>query len=66
MICSYFTTSQQTPAATDNKVILNASYRGYDGASQTWLNSWTCHWTTNDTVTWSVQTRAMCCRVPGR
>ena len=64
--CSYFTTSQQAPAATDNKVILNASYRGFDGASQTWLNSWTCHWTNNDTVTWRVQTRAMCCRVPGR
>jgi hypothetical protein len=64
--CTYFTTTQQSPAATDNKVVLNRSNRTFDSVTQTWNNQWSCHWTNNDTVTWRVQTRAVCCRIPGR
>jgi hypothetical protein len=65
--CTYFSTAQVSPAATDNKVLLNRSLRPFDQASQTFLNAWTCHFTNTDpSVTWRVQTRTVCCRVPGR
>jgi hypothetical protein len=64
--CHYFTTAQQPPQPSDNKVVLNRSFRPLDVATQTFLNQWTCHWTNNDSITWRVQTRAVCCRIPGR
>jgi len=64
--CTYFTTSQQAPAATDNKVVVNRSHRVFDSVSQTFVNTWACHMTNNDTITWRMQARAVCCRVPGR
>ncbi|MEP6678664.1 MAG: hypothetical protein ABJB78_05155 [Betaproteobacteria bacterium] len=64
--CTYFTPAGGTPAASDNKVILNRSHRPFDTVNQVFLNAWTCHWTNNDAITWRVQTRAVCCRTPGR
>ena len=64
--CTYFTTAQQSPLATDNKVVMNRSHRRFDSVSQTFANDWVCHWTNNDVQTWRVQVRAMCCRTPGR
>jgi hypothetical protein len=63
--CAYFDTSQQPPLATDNKVFINRSQRPFDNVSQTFANQWLCHWTNNDTITWRVQVRAVCCRIPG-
>ena len=64
--CQYFTPAGGAPAATDNKVVVNRSARPFDGPSQTFLNAWFCQMTNNDTIVWRMQTRAICCRVPGR
>lgn len=64
--CQYFTTTNTAPTLTDNKVVINRSARPFDGTSQTFLNAWFCQMTNNDAITWRIQTRAICCRVPGR
>ena len=64
--CQYFSTTNTAPTVTDNKVFVNRSARPFDGASQTFLNAWFCQMSNNDTITWRVQARAVCCRVPGR
>jgi hypothetical protein len=64
--CAFFTTAQQPPAITDNKVLINRSQRVFDNVSQTFVNQWVCQWTNTDSITWRVQTRAVCCRTPGR
>ena len=63
--CQYFTSPDgNAPTADDNKVLLHRSYQPIDLAGVP-ENRWVCHWTNNDTITWRVQTRARCCRVPG-
>jgi hypothetical protein len=64
--CNFFDPVTGTPAVPlNNAVILHQSYQPHDDVLGP-LNRWVCHWTNSDTVTWRMQARAACCRIPGR
>ena len=63
--CHFFNTDNT--AANDTTVVINRHSRQFDTVNQVFLNQWFCELTNNDAVkSFKFQTRAMCCRVPGR
>jgi hypothetical protein len=64
--CNYFKTDGTGATPADNKVVTNRLSQPFDTVTQQFENRLICHMTNNDTITWRMQVRSICCRVPGR